>query len=271
MKKCKNEKCDKILDNVNRTYCSLSCRNVYVNTYLKDYTINDKIFNDKREKRIETYYKNPKHCPYCDNIIVFELKHNKYCSASCGAIMSNLSKEYTWSDKISAGVSKYYEDIREKKYCKTCFKQIKGSKKYCNKTCKNNFYWKDLPEYQRYKKETKFIFSLKTYSADLDIKLLELYGFYSPKNGKINLNGVSRDHMYSVNDGFKNNINPLILAHPANCKLLRHNDNISKNKKSSITLEELLHRIKYFDDKYGKYYPEKIDIFIKIKKLNSQM
>ncbi len=32
-----------------------------------------------------------------------------------------------------------------------------------------------------------------------------------------------------------------------------HNKNISKNKKSSINLEELLERIKDFEKKYGKY------------------
>jgi hypothetical protein len=32
-----------------------------------------------------------------------------------------------------------------------------------------------------------------------------------------------------------------------------HNENVSKNKKSSLTLEELLIRIKDFEKKYGKY------------------
>jgi len=60
---------------------------------------------------------------------------------------------------------------------------------------------------------------------------------------------VSRDHMLSVKEGFELGIDPKLLSHPANCELMVHNDNISKNKKSSITLEELLERIENFNKK----------------------
>lgn len=56
-----------------------------------------------------------------------------------------------------------------------------------------------------------------------------------------------------MNEGFHLGIDPFLLAHPANCELMIHNKNISKNKKSSINLEELLERIKDFEKKYGKY------------------
>ena len=98
-----------------------------------------------------------------------------------------------------------------------------------------------------------FRFSLKDYPDEFDFELIEKYGFYSPANKNNNLNGVSRDHMYSVYEGYKNNISPKIISHPANCKLLKHTDNISKNKKCSITLDELLERIKEWEIKYGKY------------------
>ena len=58
--------------------------------------------------------------------------------------------------------------------------------------------------------------------------------------------------MYSCADGFKNNISPLIISHPANCQLISQRNNASKNRKSSITLEQLLQRIKEWDSKYGK-------------------
>jgi len=53
--------------------------------------------------------------------------------------------------------------------------------------------------------------------------------------------------MYSVRQGFENKIDPKHIAHPANCKLMIHTDNISKNKKSSITHDELLDKILEWD------------------------
>ena len=56
--------------------------------------------------------------------------------------------------------------------------------------------------------------------------------------------------MISVKEGFKLGIEPKLLNHPANCQLMVHSDNISKNKKSSLTLDELIFRINEWDLKY---------------------
>jgi len=61
------------------------------------------------------------------------------------------------------------------------------------------------------------------------------------------MTGVSRDHLYSVYDGFSNKIDPKILKHPANCRLMIHSENSRKHKTSSITLNELKERIKIWD------------------------
>jgi Rps23 Pro-64 3,4-dihydroxylase Tpa1-like proline 4-hydroxylase len=103
-----------------------------------------------------------------------------------------------------------------------------------------------MTEFKIYKAETNFKFNLSDYPDMFDFSLIEKYGWYSPSNKKNNLSGVSRDHMLSVKEGFELGIDPKLLAHPANCKLMIHNDNVSKNKKSSITLEELLERIENF-------------------------
>ena len=58
--------------------------------------------------------------------------------------------------------------------------------------------------------------------------------------------------MLSVNEGYKLGIDPYFLSHPANCKLMIHTDNIRKNKKSSITKEELIERVKNWEIKYPK-------------------
>ena len=58
--------------------------------------------------------------------------------------------------------------------------------------------------------------------------------------------------MVSVRFGFDNKINPEIIGHPANCQLMVHNENSSKNSECSISLDELLNRIKKWDIKYKK-------------------
>ena len=57
--------------------------------------------------------------------------------------------------------------------------------------------------------------------------------------------------MISVKYGYENNIDPKIISHPANCMLLRHNDNVSKHKKCSLALAQLLEKIQIWDIKYG--------------------
>jgi len=108
----------------------------------------------------------------------------------------------------------------------------------------------------QYAYQCRFNFSISQYT-DWFVgasELIKQYGWYSTpgsRKGIKNTNGVSRDHMYSVSDGFKNNIDPKILSHPANCRLVTHTDNQRKNSKSSITLEELLQHIQQFESIYG--------------------
>lgn len=97
--------------------------------------------------------------------------------------------------------------------------------------------------YKRYKQLCEFKFNLRDFPNKFDFTLIEKYGWYKAKNRGDNPNGVNRDHMYSIKDGFLNNIDPSIISHPANCELLIHQDNIKKRSKSSITLDTLLKRI----------------------------
>ena len=96
----------------------------------------------------------------------------------------------------------------------------------------------------RYRQLCAFSFSLNEYPNKFDFSLIGKHGWYKAKNRGDNLGGVSRDHMYSVKDGYVNNIEVEIIKHPANCVLMIHNENSKKNHNSSITLEELYKRIK---------------------------
>lgn len=97
-----------------------------------------------------------------------------------------------------------------------------------------------LSEKDLYYKKSQFKFGILTYKNIKGYELVEQYGVY---NALTNKNGVSRDHMISINYGWTHNIPPEIISHPANCEIMTQSENSKKNSKSSITLEELKERI----------------------------
>lgn len=254
--KCKNIECENETKGKN-IYCSLSCRNIYVNKYLRNYDKYSDTIKEKNNLKEIEYLKSPKTCK-CGEIIPFSKRTNKYCNHSCVAKFTNSEKDYSLrKDNIRKGIHNYLIDNGIKteieignKKCKGCNNLFKRSNKvFCSNECRIQFRRKDMTEFKIYKAETNFNFNLSDYPDEFDFTLIEKYGWYSPSNKKNNLGGVSRDHMLSVKEGFELGIDPKLLAHPANCKLMIHNDNVSKNKKSSITLEELLERIEKFNKK----------------------
>lgn len=188
---------------------------------------------------------------------------NNICSRRYSSLIHNEERKKHISESINKLIPKEHK-IPEHKYCKDCEKEICNYHKniYCVSCAarhRSTFYKinENNPEYEKlkyrlYRSKCAFNFSIRDYPEEFDINLIEQYGFYKPSNRGNNLNGISRDHMYSVNEGYKNGIDPKIISHPANCKLMQHNDNISKGKKSTITLDELLKRIKEWDLKYNK-------------------
>lgn len=255
--KCEN--CENDAKNENK-YCSLKCRNIYVNKYLRDYSKNSEGLKKKGLIKKEKYEKDPKFCKECNNMIPYEKKYNNFCNKSCSAsftnknrnnrnrnfsedglrkMMENLKKGCYSNKRFKKVKKEYYSDIKRCKYCNKMLIFKKRKNIFCNITCKNDYHTSMRTKVKNYKKECKFKFKIIDFPNEFNLQLIEKYGWYSPSNGRNNLNGVSRDHMISVMEGFNNNIDPKILSHPANCQLMRHNDNISKNNKSSISVEEL--------------------------------
>ncbi|NBO36842.1 hypothetical protein EBU91_04835 [bacterium] len=111
---------------------------------------------------------------------------------------------------------------------------------------KNNKLYKD------YRELCSFNFNLSDFSDEFDFGLIEKFGWYKAKNCGDNPGGVSRDHMISIKYGFENQIDPMIISHPANCKLILQVENSKKREKNSLTLSELLNRIKNWNLKYGQ-------------------
>jgi hypothetical protein len=89
----------------NNVYCSLSCRNIYVNKNMRDYSKCAKTINENSIKR---YEENPNFCEKCDNKIEYEKRDNKFCSKECvdyninrRGIKHTLSKEGLKSLRVS--------------------------------------------------------------------------------------------------------------------------------------------------------------------------
>lgn len=285
MKKCKNIGCENQIEE-KRTYCCLKCRNVYVNKYLRDYSKNGDAIRSKSEKKYEI-----KKCKECDKEISYENRRKSFCDHKCSASYNNKRRVINNKPGVKEKMrelayanffgnseqviinKKLKEDNYEKSpvFCIKCGIKIpylshqkNKNRKFCSVSCARKYKFidesKNKDKFNVYKNLTTFKFNLKDFG--FDFKLVEKHGWYSAKNRGDNVDGVSRDHMFSVKEGFRRLINPLLLAHPANCQLIINRRNQSKCDNCSITMEELIERIKEFDNKYGEYYNEKVEMFI---------
>jgi hypothetical protein len=263
--KCKNTECQNEVQ-PKRTYCSLTCRNVYVNKHLRSYDKFKLTYKQRRDTKIEQYLLNPTKCKNCNSVLEYDKKDNQYCNASCNMKVNNpvFTETEQQRKEINLKISNKVKELLIKqgiavgpftlicKQCETPFVHEHKTIKFCSDKCRSENRKKDLSAIQRYRSLAHFKFALKDYPNEFDFSLIEKYGWYKAKNRGDNLNGISRDHKYSIDEGFKNNVDPLLLAHPANCRLVRHNDNVSKGGKSIITLEQLLNDIKEFDERIKK-------------------
>lgn len=191
-----------------------------------------------------------------------EAKREKITSS-----FKNKSEKYLEYYKRRYNIDEPKEKIAIK-VCECCGKEFTpryNHTKYCSPACalrhRSLIYYKDSNVKKLkylYKSCCQFKFSLNNFPNEFDFSLIEKYGWYKAKNRGNNLNGISRDHIYSRDKGFENLIDPYIISHPANCQLLRHNDNASKHSDCGIELESLIEKIKDWNQKYGEY-PNTID------------
>lgn len=191
-------------------------------------------------------------------------QYSIFCSRNC-ANARHHSEET--KQKIAKSLKQYYP--KKKRYCVVCGKELQHNTKYCSNKCKR-FYTltskvlfleknEQIFEIKKiYKRFCQFNFSLSNFKNEFDFELIKQFGWYKAKNHGNNLNGISRDHRYSCDEGFNNLVDPYIISHPANCELLQHSKNIAKYVKCSITLEQLIENIKEWNKKYGEY-ENKID------------
>lgn len=241
----------------NNKFCSISCRNKLYNSIVKPY------LNTKPPER-KTYELVCKRCNVTYTLVMTIKKfsnnnYTKFCSRSCAN-----SRVHSENTKMKMKLAKKPEasSFNTCKFCGIEFKKI-NYKKFCSDTCKldsrKEYYKTQFPNknlLNSYRLKCKFVFSVYKYPETLDLTLIEKYGFYSPSNKKNNLGGVSLDHIYSIKDGFDNNVDPYYMSHIMNCRLIIHNENVSKGKNSLITLEELYKKVDLYDNKYKQNHIE---------------
>lgn len=215
-------------------------------------------------------------CSCCGNHLKIKEREGKfdptkkyYCSRSCAnthhrteeskrkireIILNKLRDSDSFKFEHNAKLYKF------KKVCPHCKNEFYTNDDHqicCSRICSKRY--RDLKECVNkdkmsiYRNQCSFKFGISLYPDEFDFELIKKNGWYHAKNHGDNLNGVSRDHMYSVKEGFNNSVDPYIISHPANCQLMLHSDNESKHNKCSITLEELKKRVDFWNIKYGEY------------------
>lgn len=209
-------------------FCSLSCGTIFRS-------------NKNLEKSIEKYHQNPTLCKCCNTALIYTKRMNKFCSHSCSAKITNQiprKRGPTAREKFPYSKIEFILCPHTNQYYSN--KNPNGSHRKCSpyiKTIKQQYYL-----------NAKFKFNVYHYPSYFDLSLIEKHGWYTcpgakRKNQPKNINGVSRDHIISVSYGFANNIDPKIISHPANCKLMLHRENKIKHSKCDMTLEELMENI----------------------------
>lgn len=202
-----------------------------------------RLSSDLRETE---YMNNPSICSNssCKKELSYKKRMNKYCSNSCSATSNNCTRVCN----IPPGPkkTKFPSSRVTFKKCSVCNKAYRLTINSHKNQCSYNCFIKNTTSIKQYRQYCKFSLNKNDHSCLFDIDLINLFGWYSPANKENNLKGVSWDHLYRISDGWKNNIPPEIMRHPANAELIPHEVNFAR-KVSQISYDELLERIKLWD------------------------
>jgi len=216
-------------------FCSLSCGTIFRN---------EENFNKLKSK----YDLNPVGCKNCQNVLSYEKRKNKYCSKSCASKITNQIDR-------KRGPS----SVEKAPYSKIKWIWCSHTNQYYSNRNKDGSFRRSSPyiktQKEKYYNSARFRFNVYHYPDEFDLSLIEKHGWYTcpgrkRKNQSKNILGISRDHIISISYGFLNNIDPKIISHPANCRLMLHSDNKNKHTKCELTIEELLEKITRWNKKY---------------------
>ena len=202
--------------------------------------------------------------------------YKKTCSDLCAKRITAKKSGEEKNKKISSTLRKKFSSSREDydenlglyvRKCQICGKEFRTKKhaqRFCSCKCaakyRNKNRIENKTEIELYKRQCQFVFALNEFPNEFNFALINENGWYKAKNHGNNLGGITRDHMFSIKEGFRKQIDPYYISHPANCELMRQADNASKHSKCSINEKELMERITEWEKRNG-VYTNKIDYY----------
>lgn len=200
-------------------------------------------------------------CKNCNIKFYSITSKSKFCCRQCSCDFNNktLDRKNQLSEDAknriaelnkSRAVERYNKNPKQCKKCKKILPYEIRNQTYCNDECKGVN--KERMTLRQYRTLCNFKFSLNSYSSEFDFNLIKENGWYSPTNKNNNLKGVSRDHIFSVKSGYLLAVDPEIISHPSNCRLIKQSENASKNCRNGISLSQLLDRIEIWENKYKR-------------------
>ncbi len=224
---------------------------------------------ERKEHIVNCEYCGKEYSIICSDAVFNNGNYRKTCSDLCAKRLTNQKAGDKKCIKISETLKERYAktiegyDCTEGKFVKICpfcgktFYTKKNRQIYCSRECANKDRTQKAIELNEtffaYKKQCKFNFPISTVLTAEGLSLLKENGWYKAKNHGDNLNGVSRDHIFSIKEGFRRKIDPYYISHPANCVIILQAENASKRDKCGITKEELIQRILEWEAKNGHY------------------
>jgi hypothetical protein len=251
--------CNKEILNIHHKFCSYKCnnnseetKNKFRNCYNK---LTDKEKDERNNKRTKTV--NEKYGGYTLQSNILKKKMEKTMFELYGVAHSsqleifNQKRINTWIKQYGVDNPSKCEEIKNK-IKRVLFERygvenaflINGvPEKAIQGKIKNGWIIPDcfLNDYQIYRKKVKNL-TEKNYKKYKHI--VNPQNFERITNGKI---GYQLDHKFSVLEGFLNNIEIEIIAHPSNFEMLLWKANRNKGKSISITKEQLIKEIKEFN------------------------
>lgn len=191
----------------------------------------------------------------CDGCNTQITGKKKYCSQSCAAIQNNKSRSSESIEKQKQSFRKARESIHTVpkppkikiptvRVCDVCGKREEtfSNRGFQSTTCAN------CANTNAYRSKCTFKFDIRKFPDEFNIQLIIDHGMFHPVK---NPYGAVKDHLLSIKFGKDNNIDPKIMAHPANCQIILQRDNMKKLSKCHHSLDELLQKIKEWDLKYS--------------------
>lgn len=130
-------------------------------------------------------------------------------------------------------------------YCNKCWASLVGipreimRRNWCE-TCSAPLYpdddaWLDMRGFDLYRELVKLYMAIAVRKYLQSIMGCE----HLLPNGRMR-EGYHKDHIYSVRDGFENDIPAFTISAPPNLRMIEGKPNLSKGRKSACTLEEVL-------------------------------